>query len=259
MRVGRAIIGAVYRDLGLDDWAKVSRGRSSSSAMAAIDRFADARATMLPMRLLERDAPLATLQRLRAEAAAGRRSPRLRRGRGGHRQDLAPARFPGCRSRPPAAALLGSCDPLSTPRPLGPLVDIADDLDPEFARLVREEAPRGRGPRRAPRRAPGDGPATSSSSSTTSTGPTRRRSTPCASSVDGSSRRGRSSSARIATTRSAGSTRCGSSSATWRRRPAVRRLPLEPLSHGLRRGARARDRPRPGRAPRADRRQSRST
>jgi len=38
--------------------------------------------------------------------------------------------------------LLGSCDSLSTPRPLGPLVDVADDLDAAFAQAVRNRAPR---------------------------------------------------------------------------------------------------------------------
>lgn len=38
--------------------------------------------------------------------------------------------------------LLGSCDPMSTPRPLGPIVDVADALDPALARLLGDGADR---------------------------------------------------------------------------------------------------------------------
>ncbi|HEU0237174.1 MAG TPA: AAA family ATPase, partial [Candidatus Limnocylindrales bacterium] len=93
------------------------------------------------MRLLERDAPLATLDRLRTEAAsAGGRLVFLEGEAGIGKTSLIGAfraGFPG-----DVTGLLGSCDSLSTPRPLGPLVDVADDLDPAFARAVRDRAPR---------------------------------------------------------------------------------------------------------------------
>ena len=38
--------------------------------------------------------------------------------------------------------LVGACDPLSTPRPLGPLLDIAQDAGGELARLLAADAPR---------------------------------------------------------------------------------------------------------------------
>src|SRR5689334_15537355 len=39
--------------------------------------------------------------------------------------------------------LWGACDPLDTPRPLGPLTDIAEDTSGELARVVDEGAPAG--------------------------------------------------------------------------------------------------------------------
>ncbi|HEX5588695.1 MAG TPA: AAA family ATPase [Candidatus Limnocylindrales bacterium] len=93
------------------------------------------------MRLLERDVPLEQLQRIQAEtAAAGGRLVFLE-GEAGIGKTSLLALFRGslpARTR----TMLGSCDPLSTPRPLGPLVDIADELDATFAGLVREGAPR---------------------------------------------------------------------------------------------------------------------
>jgi DNA-binding CsgD family transcriptional regulator/tetratricopeptide (TPR) repeat protein len=93
------------------------------------------------MRLLERDAPLAALQRLWAEASTeGGRLVFLEGEAGIGKTSLLDA----FRSSLPATtrSYLGSCDPLSTPRPLGPIVDIADDLDPGLARLLREGAQR---------------------------------------------------------------------------------------------------------------------
>lgn len=93
------------------------------------------------MRLLERDVPLATLHRLRAEAAGEGGRLVFVEGEAGIGKSSLLGAF--ATSMPEAVrTLLGSCDPLSTPRPLGPLLDIADDLDPSFARLVRESAPR---------------------------------------------------------------------------------------------------------------------
>ncbi|TAJ99197.1 MAG: LuxR family transcriptional regulator [Chloroflexota bacterium] len=96
---------------------------------------------MRPMRLLEREVPLATLHGLRAEAVA--RGGRLVfvEGEAGIGKTSLLSLFR--ESLPDGVrAVLGSCDPLSTPRPLGPFVDIADGLDPAFARLVRQQAPR---------------------------------------------------------------------------------------------------------------------
>lgn len=93
------------------------------------------------MRLLERDEPLAMLHRLRAEAAGeGGRLVFVEGEAGVGKTSLLRA----FRESMPAGAkvLLGSCDPLSTPRPLGPIVDVADDLDPPFAALLRASAPR---------------------------------------------------------------------------------------------------------------------
>ncbi len=92
------------------------------------------------MRLLERDAPLATLERLRAEAADGGRLVFVE-GEAGIGKTSLLRRFRDT-APPGTTTLIGSCDPLSTPRPLGPLVDISDDLDPDFGRLVRSQAPR---------------------------------------------------------------------------------------------------------------------
>jgi len=93
------------------------------------------------MHLLEREAPLATLHRLRAEVVSDGGRLVFVEGEAGIGKTSLLGAF---RSSLPAGvrSFLGACDPLSTPRPLGPLVDIADDLDPSFARLVRDAAPR---------------------------------------------------------------------------------------------------------------------
>ncbi len=93
------------------------------------------------MRLLERDEPLAELHRLRAEAAdEGGRLVFVEGEAGVGKTSLLRA----FRSSLPAStlALLGSCDPLSTPRALGPVVDVAPQLDPALDELIRSEAPR---------------------------------------------------------------------------------------------------------------------
>jgi DNA-binding CsgD family transcriptional regulator len=93
------------------------------------------------MRLLERDEPLAELHRLRAEAAGeGGRLVFVEGEAGVGKTSLLRAFLADMPTG--TRALLGSCDPLSTPRPLGPLVDVAGDLDQDFERLVSEGAPR---------------------------------------------------------------------------------------------------------------------
>ena len=93
------------------------------------------------MRLLERDAPLATLHRLRTETAAEGGRLVFVEGEAGIGKTSLLAAF---RESLPAGVttLLGSCDPLSTPRPLGPLVEIAAALDPAFARVVHGDSMR---------------------------------------------------------------------------------------------------------------------
>jgi DNA-binding CsgD family transcriptional regulator/tetratricopeptide (TPR) repeat protein len=93
------------------------------------------------MRLLERDEPLATLDLLRIEASTEGGRLVFVEGEAGVGKTSVLRAF---RAALPSGstALLGSCDPLSTPRPLGPFVDVADDLDADLARLVRTEAPR---------------------------------------------------------------------------------------------------------------------
>ena len=93
------------------------------------------------MRLLEREPALATLEGLRTAAATEGGRLVFVEGEAGIGKTSLLARF---REAAPAGSttLLGSCDPLSTPRPLGPLVDIADDLDPAFAALIHEGASR---------------------------------------------------------------------------------------------------------------------
>ena len=93
------------------------------------------------MRLLERDEPLAELHRLRAESTTeGGRLVFVEGEAGVGKTSLLRA----FRDSLPASTLtlLGSCDPLSTPRPLGPLVDVAPDLDPAFDALLHGEASR---------------------------------------------------------------------------------------------------------------------
>lgn len=93
------------------------------------------------MRLLERDAPLEILHRLRAEAAAaGGRLVFVEGEAGVGKTSLLRAFRDAIGGH--ARALLGSCDPLSTPRPLGPIVDVAEELDPDLRRLLESGASR---------------------------------------------------------------------------------------------------------------------
>ena len=94
------------------------------------------------MRLLERDEPLATLHRIRAEATAhGGRLVFVEGEAGVGKTSL----LRELRATAPDTTrfLYGACDPLSTPRPFGPIADVAFELDPELDRRIREAAPRG--------------------------------------------------------------------------------------------------------------------
>ncbi|MFN8540471.1 MAG: LuxR C-terminal-related transcriptional regulator [Thermomicrobiales bacterium] len=93
------------------------------------------------MNLLERDAFVAAFGHYLRESAAGQGSMLFLGGEAGvgkttlshhFRQGLGPS----------ARAFTGVCDPLSTPRPLGPLVDIADAMHGDVARQLAAGAPR---------------------------------------------------------------------------------------------------------------------
>ena len=128
--------------------------------------------------LLERAPFLAELEaRLDASPERGAGPARARRRRGRGRQDG--ARSSGSATRRASTRVLwGACDALFTPRPLGPLADIAEAAGGEL------EATRRRGARRTRSRAllarARGGARRRSSSSRTCTGRTRRRSTSCA-------------------------------------------------------------------------------
>ncbi len=89
------------------------------------------------MRLLERDQPLDVLTGRAAGAAAGQGTLVLVTGEAGIGKTALLRRFAE-RIRPELDPLWGLCDPLSTPRPLGPLRDVAGDLDDGLATLLRD-------------------------------------------------------------------------------------------------------------------------
>ena len=93
------------------------------------------------MRLLEREAPMATLRGLLAEVpSSGGRMAFVEGEAGVGKTSLVDAFRTSLQSD--VQVLLGACDPLSTPQPLGPLVDLADELDPTFSGLLRRQASR---------------------------------------------------------------------------------------------------------------------
>lgn len=92
------------------------------------------------MALLERDAYLNDLHGLLAQASHGHGCMVFLGGEAGVGKTALVQEF--SRSVGSAARVLtGSCDPLSTPRPLGPLLDISDELDPEITALMLAGAP----------------------------------------------------------------------------------------------------------------------
>jgi DNA-binding CsgD family transcriptional regulator len=92
-------------------------------------------ATYTPLvRLLERDHPLEVLHDRARRAADGRGSVVLVTGEAGIGKTALLRAFA---ERSPAPALWGLCDSLSTPRPLGPLRDVAVELGPGVTEVLR--------------------------------------------------------------------------------------------------------------------------
>ena len=86
--------------------------------------------------LLEREHPLQVLEEHARSAVAGRGSLVLVAGEAGIGKTVLLRTFAG--GRP--AVLWGMCDPLLTPRPFGPLRDVAAQLDPAVSGLLRAGA-----------------------------------------------------------------------------------------------------------------------
>src|SRR3954453_20926328 len=87
------------------------------------------------MRLLERDHPLEVLRDRALRAAGGRGSVVLVAGEAGVGKTVLLRAFA---ERAPVPVLWGMCDSLSTPRPLGPLRDVADELGPAVVGVLRD-------------------------------------------------------------------------------------------------------------------------
>ena len=101
-----------------------------ATALSPVDRSAS---------LLERDGALAALSGWFAEVSGGGEGRLVFvSGEAGVGKTLLLRRF--CEELPAARMLWGSCDPLFTPRPLGPLVDIAQVTGGDFGELVQREA-----------------------------------------------------------------------------------------------------------------------
>ena len=94
------------------------------------------------MELLERAAFLQTLAEYAGEAERGNGRLVLVSGESGMGKTVLLEEFQ--HQLPDARWLWGGCDGLLTPRPLGPLFDIATQLDGGFAALCRDGAPRER-------------------------------------------------------------------------------------------------------------------
>ncbi|WP_344601383.1 ATP-binding protein [Sporichthya brevicatena] len=90
------------------------------------------------MRLLEREHPLDVLTERARRAVAGDGSLVLLAGEPGIGKTVLLRAFASALREPP---LWGMCDALSTPRPLGPLRDVAVDLGAPLPDLLREGAP----------------------------------------------------------------------------------------------------------------------
>jgi DNA-binding CsgD family transcriptional regulator len=88
------------------------------------------------MELLERDTQGEQLQHLLTEAAERRGRLLLLGGEAGAGKTVLVRRF-ALTGRRDVRTLIGACDPVSTPRPLGPLLDMADMLDGEVEPLLQ--------------------------------------------------------------------------------------------------------------------------
>ncbi len=86
--------------------------------------------------LVERAPLLTTLTGLHDEALEGRGRLALVHGEAGVGKSALVREWSGTAS-PRARVLWGACDPLSSPRPLGPLMDVAPHLSPEVGALLR--------------------------------------------------------------------------------------------------------------------------
>lgn len=93
------------------------------------------------MQLLERELELGQLAALLAAAARGQGGCALVLGEAGIGKTALLRAF--CATLPPQAALLaGACESLFTPRPLGPIVDFADQLPPGLASRLHQQRAR---------------------------------------------------------------------------------------------------------------------
>jgi len=93
------------------------------------------------MSLLERESALETLGGWFAEARAGRGRLVLVGGEAGVGKTTLVNEF-ALQHRQTARVLWGACDALTTPRPLGPLSDVAPALGGQLDQLLHDEAPR---------------------------------------------------------------------------------------------------------------------
>lgn len=137
-----------------------------------------------PVRLLERESSLKSLKGWRREAAAGDGRLMLVAGEAGLGKSALLRTFAQA-VEGLACVAVGACDPLSTPRPLGPLLDVSA-LAKDTRRQLDTGAPRAEVFQSFLRDMV---PCPPSSSSRTASGRTRRRSTCCGSSGGGSARR----------------------------------------------------------------------
>ncbi len=94
------------------------------------------------MRILERDAFLKDLKAWRREATAGSGRLAFIGGEAGVGKTVL-VRVLAQTVEGMARVAVGACDPLSTPRPLGPLLDVAGAVAPETGRLLQADAERG--------------------------------------------------------------------------------------------------------------------
>jgi len=124
----------------LDELERLVVDRDPSLETSVLSRFVPltigGRAYPEPVALVERAPLLETLSGLHDEALAGSGRLVLVHGEAGAgKSALLRAFEDSASSRSPV--LRGACDPLTSPRPLGPLVDLAPHLDPSVGDLLR--------------------------------------------------------------------------------------------------------------------------